>query len=75
MSDLAIKAAIRTTALIAFKHVDQLSDAEIEAVLITLVEAGEHKEAEVAASGLYHRIEARKAQLILKGVIAGEGAT
>lgn len=64
-----IKAAIRATALIAFKNVEQLNDKQLEAVLITLVEAGHNNEAEAAAAVLYYRDEKRKAQMTLKGLL------
>jgi len=67
------KAAIRTTALIAFESVERLTEKQLEALLITLIEAGTDAEAEIAEKQLYHKQEARKAQLLLKAIIEGSG--
>jgi hypothetical protein len=71
MSDETIKSAIRTTALIAFESVDTLTEQQMEAVMIALIECGSDKEAEVAGLLIYHREQARRHQLTLKAILEG----
>jgi hypothetical protein len=73
VSDPAIKSAIRTTALVAFESIDKLNEKQLEALLVTLIEAGTDAEAEIAAKQLYHKQEARRLQLTLKAIIGGIG--
>lgn len=73
MSDPDIKEAIRQTALIAFESIERLSDQQAHAVLVTIVEAGTDAEAAAAEAQIYHRSEARKAQMQLRSIVEGIG--
>jgi hypothetical protein len=65
--------SIRTTAGIAFRSYDQLSERDREAVLVTLIEVGDAREAEAAGQTLHHLREQRRRQLELKGLLFGIG--
>lgn len=66
-----LKRAARTSAVIAYRQVEKLTEHELEDVLITLVECGENHEAEMANDQLYHLRERRRLQLTLASVLDG----
>ena len=73
MFEADLKQAIFRTAQIAFRQLDELSDADKEAVLKTIIESNDGQEAETAQASLYHRRKAAKQQLQLKALIEGIG--
>ena len=66
------RTSMRTTARIAFRSYDLLLDGEREAVLVALVELEEQPASEVAQNTLHNLREARKSQLLLRGMLDGE---
>ncbi|MBA4136748.1 MAG: hypothetical protein C0518_05475 [Opitutus sp.] len=70
MSDLET-AALRTTAQIAFRFIDTLSEREREQVLTALVVTCPQEEGEIAQRALYHLQQQRKEQMTLKAILEG----
>jgi hypothetical protein len=65
VSDHATRAALRTAACLAFKHIDEVGASEREGVLVALVEVLPDAEARLAEQMLFHFREERKFQLEL----------
>lgn len=78
MSDDAKQAAIvhalRVAAPIALKHEGELTEKELEAILLGLVEALPGREGEIASRSLFHLREQRRTQLELVGVLTANNA-
>ena len=73
MSDPTTREAIKTTARIAFRSFDALSERDREAVLLALIDVEDDREGEAANQTLYHLREQRRRQLELKGLLFGIG--
>lgn len=77
MCDEATKAALRTAACLAFRHIGEVSESEREAVLMALVEVLPEREGELAERMLFHLREERRLQLelglLLEAARAREG--
>lgn len=73
--DDAARNALKRTAEIALQSYDRLSDADREAVLIAFIEVHDQHEAESAQDVLVHRRKERAAQLTLRAIIEGIGAS
>ncbi len=65
MSSDDLAAAQRTAAVIAFRHVGEVTEREREHVLIALIDALPEAEAELAERMLFHLREERRLQLEL----------
>jgi hypothetical protein len=67
-----LSAARRTAAVIAFRHLDEVTESEREEVLIALVDALPAREAELAEQMLYHLREERRVQMQLEGIFEAQ---
>ncbi len=65
------KAALRTVATIALRHIDDVNLAQREQVLIALVEVLPEREAAVANEALVALRESRRLQMELTGMVLG----
>lgn len=63
--------AIATTLAVAWRHFDDATttEAERDALLVTISHLTSGEQGEHAARMLHHRIEARRAQLLLTGLL------
>jgi vesicle coat complex subunit len=65
------KAALRTAAVIALRHIDEVNVAQREQVLVALVEVLPEAEAAVANEALIALRECRRLQMQLTGLLLG----
>ena len=65
------KAALRTVACIALRHIEEIDAAQREQVLIALVEVLPEREATLANDALVALRESRRLQMELTGMLLG----
>ena len=73
MSDAELT-ALRTTAHIAARSMNTLTERELECVLVSLIAVGTEEEGKAADARLFLLREGQKAQLVLQSVLEGAGA-